>query len=148
MKTRNFAFTVMEILIVVAILVVVSIVAVPQFTKANTENQLSEMVNNLQKIRSQITLYKVEHDNLLPGQQKDGADVTENDFAVAMLTCGPDGFGPYLKSIPKNPFNQLSTITCVNDPLAAPTGNEKTGWWFNSATGEFRACDNSFHAVY
>jgi len=147
MKPKR-GFTVIEILIVVIILAMLAAIAVPRFSQASSQARLSDMVSNIQKVRSQLALYKIQHDDLLPGQTKTEDKITEAAFVQAMTTRSDDGCGPYLKKMPVNPFSNSNSITFVDDLSAVPMGNEGTGWWLNSATGDFRACDNSFHAVY
>ncbi len=151
MKSFKRRFTTMEVCIVLIILAIMAAISVPRLSHASSEARLSKMIANLQKIRSNIVLYKIQHDNLLPGQKTACGDITEADFIIAMTTKGADGLGPYLKKMPVNPFmdgEAAEGITCVNDAEACPEGTESTGWWLNVATGEFRACDCAFHGVY
>ena len=124
----------------------------PSVTQAVEEKKLSDMVDRLQIIRSQIMLYKAHNNGLLPGQQSVGESVTSDGFAVAMRQQRPDGSGTYLRRMFENPYllvsGQRIAITCVNDANAAPTGLEGTGWWLNTATGDFFACDSEFHTNY
>lgn len=124
----------------------------PGVTQAVEEMKLSDMVDRLQIIRSQITLYRAYHDGLLPGQHAAGDAVTCEGFVRAMAQDRPDGSGPYLREMPENPYVAdpalRCRITCVNDAAAKPTGAEQTGWWFNAATGDFFACDSAFHTNY
>ena len=69
----------------------------PGVTQAVEEKKLSDMVDRLQVIRSQIMLYKVHHDGLLPGQRSVGDSVTSDAFAVALKQQRPDGSGRYLR---------------------------------------------------
>jgi general secretion pathway protein G len=145
------AFTLVEILIVVVILGVLAAIVIPQFSQASSESNLTTLKGNLQTIRSQIQLYKIQHNDLLPGQMTFGGNVTEQDFITAMTTN--DGrYGPYIRKMPENLYvgdeDSRDAITCVNDPVAAPTGNEGTGWWFNVANVDFRACDSPEHIIY
>ena len=144
-------FTIVEVCIVLIILTIMAAISVPRLSHASSEAKLSNMVARLQKIRSNIVLYKIQHDNLLPGQKTAGGDISEADFIIAITTKGADGLGPYLKKMPANPFmdgDSEERITCVNDADVAAKGTEGTGWWLNAATGEFRACDNAVHGVY
>ena len=124
----------------------------PGVTQAVQEKKLSDMVDCLQVIRSQIMLYKAHHNGLLPGQQAAGDSVTSEGFIRAMAQRMPDGSGPYLRRVFDNPYVadpvQRNAITCVNGPDARPTGSEGTAWWFNAATGDFSACDSEFHTNY
>lgn len=151
MAGNKKAFTLVEILIVVVILAVLAAIVIPQFTNASADSNTTTLKGNLQTVRAQIQLYKVQHDDLLPGQAVIGGDVAEQDFKDALTTF--DGsYGPYLQRFPKNLYISdpaaSDSVTCVNDPLAAPTGNEGTGWWFNVANVDFRACDSAENIIY
>jgi general secretion pathway protein G len=149
---RQRGFTLVEVLIVVVILGVLAAIVIPQFSSASAESRLNTMLGNLQTVRSQIQLYKVQHYDLLPGQAVIGGPVAEADFVNDMTTRGLDGYGPYLQKIPVNLYvadaANSQTITCVNDAAATPTGAEGTAWWFNAANGDFRACDSPDRVDY
>ena len=138
------AFTLVEILLVVVILGVLAAIVIPQFSSATSEAHLNTLMGNLQTFRSQIQLYKVQHYDLLPGQTVIGGAVAEADFVDALTNDAT--YGSYVNKIPENLFISDAAdriaITCVNNPAAAaaPAGNEGTGWWFNAANGDFRAC--------
>ena len=151
METNKRGFTVMEIFIIAIVICTIAAVAVPRFSMARSRGKLSDMVSKLQQVRSQIALYKVQHDGLLPGQKATGGDIAENGFVKAMTEKDSTGFGPYLKEIPANCFIKgelAKKITLVNDPDAVPGGDEGTGWWFNTATEKFCASDSKFHTEY
>ncbi len=143
-------FTLVEILIVVVILGVLAAIVVPQFSQASSEAHLSTILGNLQTVRSQIQLYKVQHSDLLPGQAVIGGAVAEADFVNAMTNDAI--YGAYVRKIPDNLYvsnaANRDTVTCVNDAAATPAGNEGTGWWFNAANGDFRACDSPGSTQY
>ncbi len=143
-RRRNGAFTLVEILLVVVILGVLAAIVIPQFSEATSEAHLSTLMGNLQTFRSQIELYKVQHYDLLPGQASFGGAVTEAGFVAALTN--DDTYGAYVSKIPENLFianaANRDAITCVNNAAAVPAGNEGTGWWFNAANGDFRACDS------
>lgn len=151
-KRETQKLTLCDGCILVLIIGIAASVFTPGMTQAVEEMKLSDMVDRLQIIRSQIMLYKAHHNGLLPGQRFSGDSVTAEDFALAMAQNNPDDGGPYLKQIPENPYvddiSRRSTITCVNDVDAKPTVNEQAAWWFNAATGEFLACDSEFHTNY
>ena len=141
MKAKR-GFTLVEILIVVVILGILAAIVIPQFTEASTEAKLSSLCSDLQTVRSQIELYKVQHNDDLPGT------VTDVDFKTAMtgttnvageVWATGDGtkYGPYLQQMPTNSFNQLSTI----DLNGTAGGGDECGWYYNSTTGDFRADD-------
>ena len=149
MKAKK-GFTLVEILIVVVILGILAAIVIPQFTSASTEAKESALVSDLQAIRSQIELYKIQHNDNLPGTDNSG------DFVTAMTTnTDQDGnaggrFGPYMRKIPVNPFstaaageNSVGTGAVIK-PIDA-IGDNLSAWWFvesGADAGMFQANDD------
>ena len=137
------AFTLVEVLIVVVILAILAATVLPQFQNASGEAEASAIRQNLAVVRSQIELYRVQHDGDLPG-------ATEAQF-LAKLTAGTDrdgnagtDYGPYITGrFPENPAadagkeSKIEVNTDTPNDAELPEGGE--GWWYNSDTGEFRA---------
>lgn len=148
-RARN-AFTLVEILLVVLILGLLAGIVIPQFSEASSQARLESLRGNLQTVRSQIQLYKVHHEDRLPGQAVIGGDVAAEDFVDALMN--DPRYGSYLQRFPVNLYigdpAQRIAVTCVNDANASPAGNEGTGWWFNAATGDFRACSSPEHVEF
>ena len=140
---RN-AMTIPEVFIVVLIMALIAAVSAPKFSQAKASNDLSRLIKNLEMIRQQIKLYQVQHEGLLPGQQKEGEEITEEEFVKA-LTQSDGVYGPYLKEIPANPFNGLNTVRIGSVTLGSAAG---AGWFFNSSNGDFRADDLGYHRAY
>ncbi|MBN2269202.1 MAG: prepilin-type N-terminal cleavage/methylation domain-containing protein [Sedimentisphaerales bacterium] len=141
MKMKS-GFTLVEILIVVVILGILAAIVIPQFTEASTEAKTSSLCTDLQTMRSQIELYKIQHNDALPSAAAVGfvaALTGQTDIAGA---AGTD-YGPYLQKIPTNQFNDSSTIRI--DGAAAGAGTD--GWQFDTATGGFYADDSAAHAA-
>jgi general secretion pathway protein G len=140
-------FTLVEILIVVIILGILAAIVIPQFTEASAEARISNVMTNLQTIRSQLLLYKTQHQEVYPGSTTDatifGKQMTTYTNVTGGTSTTPDTahpYGPYLQTIPANPVSGVATVTVVNNAataFAAPATDG--GWWFNMATGEFRA---------
>lgn len=134
-------FTLVEILIVVVILGILAAIVIPQFTEASTEAKTSSLCTDLQTMRSQIELYKIQHNDDLPSDGAAGfilAMTGQTDIAGAV---GAD-YGPYLQKIPTNPFIDDDTIT-ENGVLGDGSG----GWEFNTTTGAFHADDTVAHSA-
>ncbi|MHC4524245.1 MAG: hypothetical protein ACYSU8_01725 [Planctomycetota bacterium] len=151
-KKETKGLTLCDGCILALIIGVAASVFTPGVTQAIEGQKLSDLVDRLQVTRSRIMLYKGYNNGLLPGQQFEGDSVTSEGFVRAMAQDNPDGSGPYLSEIFENSYvldpARRSTITCVNDVNATPTGTEQTAWWFNAATGDFFACDSQFHTNY
>lgn len=142
-------FTLVEILIVVIILGILAAIVIPQFTEASAEARISNLVTNLQTVRSQLLLYKTQHIESYPGSASDaalfGQQMTQYTDAAGTVSAVPSTtytFGPYLQQVPINPLSGLSTVTITDtatDVFTAPATGSDGGWWFNRGTGEFRA---------
>src|SRR3954451_13078256 len=65
-RTRKTGFTLVEILIVVIILGILAAIVIPQFTNASQDARESSLLSQLQTLRSQIELYKLQHMDKLP----------------------------------------------------------------------------------
>ncbi len=144
MKAES-GFTLVEILIVVVILGILAAIVIPQFTDASTQAKESALCSDLQMMRSQLELYKIQHNDNLP----DTTDMAS--FTPCMLeqtdqygaTDSTDDFGPYMGKLPSNPFVDGDTaddVLFVDDGVCASSG--ATGWWMRRDTGEFRANDS------
>lgn len=100
------AFTLIEILIVVVILGILAAIVIPQFTDASTEASNASVRSQLQTLRGQLELYRVQHNdtypNLILNQWDDLVD------------------GDYIQQGPKNPLQDNSTI--IADAAALGVG--------------------------
>jgi general secretion pathway protein G len=144
-------FTLVEILIVVVILGILAAIVVPQFTQASTEAKLNSLCSNLQSIRSQIELYKVQHNDNVPTLAgfvnqmcycTNISGVTASTPSKQRDTTNGFIYGPYLERIPTNPF---SNATVADDVVDWGTAVGTGGWEYNATTGEVRANDTAAH---
>ncbi|HON90007.1 MAG TPA: prepilin-type N-terminal cleavage/methylation domain-containing protein [Sedimentisphaerales bacterium] len=131
-------FTLVEILIVVVILGILAAIVIPQFTQASTEAKTNSLCSNLQTLRSQIELYKVQHNDAVPTDFEKQMIYTSKIDGTANTSKQPDedqGFiyGPYLERVPDNPFSGSNSIVGWDE------GGETDGWEYNATTGEIRA---------
>jgi general secretion pathway protein G len=142
-------FTLVEILIVVVILGILAAIVIPQFTQASTEAKTNSLCSDLQTLRSQIELYKVQHNDVAPN----AGDGDPNFHDQMVFTSAADGtvstnkvrtaafnLGPYLERVPENPFNNLDTIG------PAGTTDNSVGWAYDPNTGEIRSAYNASQA--
>jgi general secretion pathway protein G len=125
-------FTLVEILIVVVILGILAAIVVPQFASATQSSQTSSMESSLRTIRAQLEFYYAQHNSQYPTLAQ-----INNEWNVLTLRTDIDGdtgttdgvhvFGPYIKQMPSNPFENS------RDVAAAPAAG--VGWVYNATTG-------------
>jgi len=156
-------FTLVEILIVVVILGILAAIVIPQFTEASTEAKTSSLVTDLQSVRSQIQLYKIQHNDNLPGVPN-GTHTGASGFVNALIlktdifgasypltdtvsATGDALYGPYLQKIPTNQFVDSNVVVTgtAEPPAVDATGNQ--GWYFNTQIGKFSATDTAEHIL-
>ena len=143
MKAKS-GFTLVEILIVVVILGILAAVVIPQFTEASTEAKTSSLCTDLQTMRSQIELYKIQHNDDMPHEGTATlipALIGQTDVAGAVGT----DYGPYIQKIPTNQFTDLATIQ--EEAGTAGLGDGSHGWHYDTNTGQFHADDTAAHAA-
>jgi len=141
MKARS-GFTLVEILIVVIILGILAAIVIPQFTNASTQARENSLKSNLQTMRSQIELYKVQHSDALPEPEDTGSwDTMTLKTTIDGTVIATGDYGPYLQQVPANPFNDKATVGKDATP-----GSSSYGWMFNTTTGAIYADDSNDHA--
>lgn len=63
-RKRRHAFTLVEIMIVVAIIALLAAIAVPGFLRARKRSQASKVLNDLRSIDSAVDQYAIEHSRI------------------------------------------------------------------------------------
>ena len=80
---------------------------IPQFTNASQDARKNSLTSQLQTIRSQIELYKLQHQDRLPDVRTAGTGwtlLTQKTTMQGTVTSA-GSFGPYLQQVPTNPLN-------------------------------------------
>jgi len=146
---RKTAFTIVEILIVVVILGIVAAVALPKFSNASSRARASMLADDLRILRTQIAVFKGQHYGVAPGYPgcDNTAAPTQGAFVAYMtMSSTPDGqtaaphtdgyrYGPYLGSIPENPFNHKTSVEIIGDSQAFPVAaDDSHGWVYKPST--------------
>lgn len=152
-RTLKRGFTLVEILIVVIILGILAAIVIPQFTNASQDARKNSLTSQLQTVRSQIELYKLQHRDKLPDlvagwdqlTQKTDEDGSTTNSDPTLLK-----FGPYLQQAPANSiFGDASSAAAVFDGTSADTS---AGWVYDyssgSGTGKFWAASKGGTSTY
>ena len=127
---------------------------IKNLTQSGTDSKANALKSDVQTMRSQIELYKVQHGGKTPGIDADGR--FDGRLFATQLTSRTDDrgnvfsgqgkrddypYGPYLVRMPANPFLREPRASQVSAWSGAgsrvPSGDANAGWWYDSATGEF-----------
>jgi len=131
-KAKKQGFTLVEVLIVVVIMAILAATIIPQFSDSTKDAKTNTAKFNLHTIRSQIELFKSQHDGKVPTNLADLTLKTNAAGTTGTGTAYP--YGPYLATLPANPFNGSNAVgTTATNPPAAATGTN--GWLYHAASG-------------
>ena len=144
MKARQASgFTLVEVLIVVVIMAVLAATIIPQFADSTTDAKVSTLKFNLHTLRSQIELYRTHHDGKLPSATL--IELTKSTNVSGTQGTGTNfPFGPYLRTLPDNPFTNVNTVTAITASPATAAQVTDGGWLFNTTTGELWADNEDY----
>ncbi len=148
-NNRNKAFSLLELVIVVVIIGIIAAIAIPKMSRGAKGAGESALKVNLSVLRTASDLYAAEHGGTYPAgtvaqvtaqlttySDVNGATNATKDVASKKI------YGPYLKAVPILPVGTKNgdaniVVTAVAANVANGSGTQ--GWWYNSATGDFRA---------
>ena len=120
LTTKRGGFTLVEIMIVVAIIALLAAIAVPGFLRARKRSQASKVLNDLRMIDSAMDQYAIETGK----KTNDPIDVTDWTNYVkkdtVLYTTGQDLFGTdygsqVVDTIPKVPTSTKANLSDVTD---------------------------------
>jgi general secretion pathway protein G len=150
---KRTAFSLIEVLLVVAIIGILAAIAMPRFMEYSAQARESAAKDILRTMRSQIQLYKLQHQGTPPGYvngapalvailqlQFIGTTAVTGQASSSTVPVDPFLHGPYIKSLPKNPFNDLTNIAYVPEgtDFATAVDGTSSGWLYKKETEEFK----------
>src|SRR5438105_2345149 len=153
-RSRKGGFTLVEILIVVIILGILAAIVIPQFTSASQDARKNSLTSQLQTLRSQLELYKLQHLDTLPtsliGSTPVWDQLTMKTDNAGSTTATTTPFGPYLQAAPTNPLNASITVKIVSADVTpgGASGCTSEGFIINSANGKLWGTSAKFTKVY
>lgn len=132
---KRGGFTLVEVLIVVVIMSILAATIIPQFSNSTKDAKDNTAKFNLHTIRSQIELYKSQHDGKVPSATL--VELTSKTNAAGTVgTTSAFAYGPYLQELPTNPYTNSAKIsTAATNPPTAASGAADAGWLYHSASG-------------
>ena len=128
---RRRGFTLIEVLIVVALVAVLAATVIPQFASSTEDAKRSALEHNLRLLRSQVQAYEAQHFGDYP-EIRSGALPQLTGATNMYGELGTPGdehpYGPYLDgALPVNPFDQSNQVTRV--AVAGHFSKGSLVWW-------------------
>lgn len=119
-RSRRAGFTLIELMIVVAIIGILASIAIPKFAELIRKSSEGASKGNIGSIRSALSIYFGDQEGVYPGD-------------ITALTLN----GKYLAELPKakvpNYHTDLSLVT-PQSLSAAP--DDTAGWWYDDIQGD------------
>ncbi len=130
------AFTLVEILIVVAILGILAAIVLPTFRGHIAEAREAAAKDTLRTMRNAIEIYAAKNDGVPPGYQ-DNDPTKAPGWLNVFIQLVRDG--KYIQNLPRNPFNKLQIIKMIPNDASIPENPDGlSGWIYKPATKDFR----------
>ena len=136
LRSKGSAFTLVEVLIVVAILGMLAAVIVPEYKNHTQRAKEASAKESLQILRTTIERYALDHHGVPPGYPLDDPWYMP-DFSTFYRTLAKRQ--QYLSKIPANPFNGMTTATMIADDQPFPAeADGSSGWIYKPAAKQIR----------
>lgn len=132
----NRGFSLIELMIVVAVLGILAAIVVPYFQEHAMQAKEAVAKDSLRILHSAIELYTARHSGIPPGYKDNNPQTTPTDldFCRQLVTEGR-----YFSEMPENPFNKRQDIKMVgNSETFPPDPTGQFGWVYQPATKTIR----------
>ena len=135
---KHRGLSLIELLIIVAILGILAAIVLPTFSNANETAKASAVSSQISTVKKALILYKTDHNDQLPTD----AQLITNQWQVLTNSTDINGdvtgsdYGPYFQKPPFNAFADSDVVAADNS----------AGWQYDSSTGTIQAVVPS--AVY
>ena len=117
---RNNGFTLIEILIVVAIIAILALAILPNYVGFDVDARVVTTKSNLSVIRNRISLYRAK-EGRYPESLNDLLKNTYSDAGVQI---------PYLKQVPTELITTKSGNSSFRDQLSTQSFSSEGGWLY------------------
>jgi prepilin-type N-terminal cleavage/methylation domain-containing protein len=117
-RRRSGGFTLIELMIVIAIIAILAAILVPNFIRARAQGQLTACKSNLKNIGTALEMYSTDWSGKYP------------NAGTAVLTPN------YLKSVPECPATSSNTYTATFGPGAALNVSSYDDYYYVECTGQ------------
>lgn len=117
-KLKNNGFTLLELMIVIAIIAILAATLIPNFIGFDTEAKLASTKTNLNTLRTRISLFRAK-EGRYPKELQDLLTTTYNDLGIQK---------PYLEQIPVEFISSSSGNNNVKNQNSSDTLMSEGGW--------------------
>lgn len=122
------AFTLIELLIVVAIIAILAAIAVPNFLEAQTRAKVSRAKNDLRTVKTAVEAYRVDNNACPYVNTAEGYALPGGRLGPGVYAMGLTSPIAYMTSIPGDPFGKIK----ADDPYAAYNSAKEYWYWTNT----------------
>jgi len=140
-KRTGFAFTLVELLIVIVIIAVLAAIALPKFMDSGQRSKEASLKGDLKLIRNAVELFHTDTgaypaalgDLSSTSAPSSGKDSGGNSYSITST----DWHGPYIRVVPTDPisgsaFTYSTTSGSVGNVTSSATGNGLDGTAYNT----------------
>ena len=121
------AFTLIELLIVVAIIAILAAIAVPNFLEAQTRAKVSRAKNDLRTVKTAVEAYRVDNNKAPDVNTAEGYALPGGQLGAGRYAMGLTSPIAYIASIPGDPFGKIKP-----DDAYAVWGSAKDYWYWTN----------------
>jgi type IV pilus assembly protein PilA len=133
---KKSGFTLVEVMIVVAILGILAAIVMPQVQGYTQKAKEAAAKDNLRILREAIERYAAEHNDVPPGYPNDDPTQTPTAMRFSIQMAKNQD---YLSEMPKNPFNGSIFVACYTDDRSlSEVATGFFGYLYKPATKEIR----------
>ncbi len=115
-ELRKKGFTLVELLIVIAIIAILAGIAIPNYLEAQTRSKLSRCKADMRTLSIAIESYAVEYNSYPPDNQYDDLHKSSYVQRLKVLTSPT----AYISSLPADPFIDIGTVQRFYEGLENP----------------------------
>lgn len=125
-------FSLVELMIVVAVLGILAAVALPTFSNNSQKAKEAAAKENLRILREAVQRYAIKHNDVAPGYpNNDKTKIPSWTTFIAQMKVNER----YLPILPPNPFNNNTVTQIIRNGQALPTQpSGSTGWIYKPQT--------------
>ena len=130
---RRLGFSLVEILIVVAIIGILAAIVIPEFQQQTQLAKEAAAKENLQILRGAIERYALEHNGVPPGYPGNNLSLPPSDATLRIQLKGR-----YIRLYPTNPFNESKATLVLKTSSIPEKATGTYGWIYCPQTKKMK----------